>query len=91
MAYQIEKNVPLKTYGGYEGITKYPCRQMEEGDSFLVPFDADGPQATFKRVSCSIQRFQTILHRRFPMRTTPEGVRVWCGEKIKCPVKAVRA
>ena len=69
--YVIEKNVPLvqKNRGGRK--EKYPFRQMEVGDSFVVR----GGIVSSMRVTL---RFAGLRHgRTFKTRAVEGGVRVW--------------
>ena len=69
--YVIEKNVPLVQKNGAGRKPKYPLRQMEVGDSFVVP----GGNVKSMR---SAMRFAELRHgRKFKAQQQEGGVRVW--------------
>lgn len=65
---KIDKNVPLPAHH----LQIYPWREMEVGDSFLVPTDT---KSASLRVIAS--RNGRELGRTFSVRKTPEGFRCW--------------
>ena len=69
--YVIEKNVPFVQKKGPGRKPKYPLRQMEVGDSFLVP----GGNLRTMRTMARIVGLQ--LGRKFKAQEQEGGVRVW--------------
>ncbi len=67
----IEKNVPLPDGQGSDTRSKYPTADMEVGDSFAIV-------ATYQR-AYSIMRNANKLRapKKFTMRRTEEGYRIW--------------
>lgn len=68
--FKIDKNVPMPKGVRGPGKTKYPWREMEVGDSFLLPASL----ASRGIVGASNNRYAP---RRFAIRKTPEGYRIW--------------
>lgn len=64
---RIDKNIPIPRSRG-----KYPFREMEVGDSFLCP---KGSEKTI--YSAAGQATTRIKGRRFIVRKTEDGFRVW--------------
>jgi len=69
--FTIEKNIPLPARARSE---HYPLKDMEVGDSFLVPSNDKAKTAASVR-SCS-QRHRAS-GANFSVRMVAEGVRVW--------------
>jgi hypothetical protein len=75
-AYKIEKGVPVVRYGRVRGF-KYPFRDMDVGDSFLVPFGED-ESLTRSRLSSAIAGFNVRnAPKRFTSSKQSDGFRVW--------------
>lgn len=72
--FEIEKDVPVKAR------LIYPFKQMEEGDSFFVPFNDKDPEKLRQSVASSIYRTQRLHNGKFTMKTdrAEGGIRVWC-------------
>jgi hypothetical protein len=74
--YEINKGIEIP-----EMITKskYPLREMEVGDSFLIPKeDFNGKEA--RKIACSVMgcaRQKRMKERKFSSRCLEEGVRIW--------------
>ena len=73
---QIDKNIPIPPAGHSGKRSFYPFRELEIGDSFLVPYNSEKPYATQTRLTT-----RAAYHERYGFkyttRRTPEGVRVW--------------
>lgn len=65
--YEIEKKIPVPG----SPLSIYPFKQMEVGDSFLVPGN--------NRTAVSVAMTRTALGttKKFTSRKTAEGIRVW--------------
>lgn len=75
--FQIEKNVPLPPRGGPGRPYIYPFRDMEVGDSFLVPCGDNerDREKTHRRLTGA---WKAVQGRKFTARRiVGEGVRVW--------------
>lgn len=72
MAIKIEKNIPLPTRAAYKPRgEKYPeLRQLEVGDSFVVPISVAALSTHARRVAKDTKR-------KFVVRPEGEGSRVW--------------
>lgn len=72
MAYEVDKAVPLPTNASGGRPHKYPFREMEVGDSFLVePLDGD-------KLRNYASQFSRAKGARFVTRKQPDGsVRCW--------------
>lgn len=68
--FKIEKGVPVPPSRGGRR-TVYPWRDMEVGDSALIP---GGDQA---RIGASVRTFGLSAGRKFVTRKVEGGVRVW--------------
>ncbi len=80
--FEIEKGVPIPAArpagkGGRD--SKYPFRELETGDSFVVPINGDAAEARRLRVNLMTRcnKYGKSMGRRFTTRLVPEGVRVW--------------
>lgn len=80
--FKIEKDIPIPAMTRPGATPKYPFRQMEVGDSFSVPADADGFYTN--RNGYRAHRVQTCMGHyrkdglRFCSRMPPDGsCRVW--------------
>lgn len=81
--FQVEKDVPIPE--GRQGReSKYPFREMEVGDSFLVAPEVDellGEQEDFAkvrgRVSNVAYKYGKEHDKKFTVRQVEEGIRVW--------------
>ena len=69
--FKIDKNVPMPKGVRGPGKTKYPWREMEIGDSFLLPAECKYPD----QFAGSPNKHMAPL--RFAVRKTPEGYRLW--------------
>ncbi len=70
MTYRVDKGMPISPCGGRP--PRYPYREMEVGDSFLIPNSDLVPSAT--------QSAHTHARRvgiKVTVRTVADGVRVW--------------
>lgn len=56
---------------------KWPWRQLEIGESFLMPFDHRPPMTLQQRASAQCVMTGVRLGKKFSTRMTDEGVRVW--------------
>ena len=71
MAIKIEKNVPLPVRNNKPRAEKYPeLRQIEVGDSFVVPITAPAMSNHTRRVAKEMKR-------KFVVRPEGKGSRVW--------------
>ena len=68
--YKVEKNVPMPTYSGKKGVSKYPFKEMEVGDSF----EFKGSKPT---IDAAVNRFSKILDYKFTVRKVENGFRIW--------------
>jgi hypothetical protein len=67
----IDKNVPFnRTEKTGSGVKKYPFKEMEVGDSFLI---TDPDLAASIRVQASVR---SKLGKKFTCRSGPDGIRV---------------
>jgi hypothetical protein len=75
----IEDSVPLPASWNNGRPEKYPWRSLEMGQSFLVPYDTGKTKAEMaKKISNRAFDAQKRLGgRKFSVRSTDEGVRVW--------------
>jgi hypothetical protein len=70
--FEIEKDIPLV---GRNKSRKFPLGQMEIGDSFVIPCEADEDIHRARQVaSCANQRYKD---KKFASRTVDGGIRVW--------------
>lgn len=67
--FKIEKNVPRPHYNAHG---KYPFKDMEVGDSFLI-----NDNTKYQAVGNAASVFGKIHKRKFSIRKTPEGHRCW--------------
>ena len=75
--YEIDKGVeipPPNTTNGSRRI--YPFREMEIGDSFLVPVDGD-KKLQQARIGSAASYYGKRNNKRFVTRTVDGGARVW--------------
>jgi len=80
--YPIEHGIPLPDPVKTErkiGVTHYPWREMEVGDSFLVPYDGEPGTAVQNRVNATATHYRKryAITQRHTTRQTPDGVRCW--------------
>lgn len=68
---KIEKGVPIIGRRGGYGGGKYPFKNLEIGDSFLVP------NKTTNAFGASVTYWGRVLNRKFISRKVEGGVRVW--------------
>lgn len=68
---KIEKGVPVPPRRTRKGISKYPFRQMEVGDSFLMP------DYTVVRAWGILGPYAKRLGQKYTVRTVEGGARVW--------------
>lgn len=68
--YAVDKNIPIPADRRGKGRAKYPWRDMQVGDSFLVPKAINAISGT---TSCAAKR----LGFRFTLRTVEGGTRIW--------------
>lgn len=74
MAEPIETGIPIPPPGNGGGRTpRYPLRELEVGDSFLVT----DPSVTQRRLGSRLANFGKETGRKFTQRRTPDGIRVW--------------
>lgn len=77
--YKVERNVPLPDpmlLGG-GAPRKYPWLEMEVGDSFFVPCDAESIGRISVRLRSAAAKNLTLNGRKFAGRRFADGVRVW--------------
>ena len=84
-SFAIEKDVPLPPRVG-SVARRYPFRQMDVGDSFLIPSGTKskrGKPMVLAGVASTASRFAREMSEetggtvRFACREVPEGIRVW--------------
>lgn len=73
---KIDKSVPLEANQS-SSAGKYPLREMEVGDSFLLPLVDGSVAVTRSRVSGRAAQVGKDLGRKFVTRVVEGGVRVW--------------
>lgn len=66
--FEVEKGIPAPETRGKEA--KYPWKEMEVGDSFLIT----EPPKYIRNMASQAGRVNGL---KFSVRTLPEGVRVW--------------
>lgn len=71
MMFPIEDGIPMPQ------IWKYPWSELERGQSFLVPCPADETERKMNSLTSSRNHAQKKLGRRFALRRTNHGIRVW--------------
>ncbi|WP_066556914.1 hypothetical protein [Croceicoccus bisphenolivorans] len=74
--FEIEKGVPLPEKGNVRTGVANALRQMEVGDSFVIPTEATNKN----RLSSAFSRFYMTkcgAGKRFSQRKTPDGFRIW--------------
>lgn len=72
--YEIEKNVPIPAaaVGPKKGRSKYPCYEMEVGDSFFAPGMSKCLAGT------TVFRFNKVIPgKKFASRAENNGFRIW--------------
>lgn len=70
--FKIEKGIPItRPLNGPGSGSKYPFKELEIGDSFLVP------NKTTNAFAASVSYWGRRLKRKFTSRATEGGVRVW--------------
>ena len=73
MTFVLETNIPVPGRKGGRTGSKYPFAVMDVGQSFLV-----GSDVKASTVRSAVGAFiKTNKDRKFVVRETPEGVRVW--------------
>jgi hypothetical protein len=72
--YTIDKGVELPTLVPGKS-SKYPFKDMEIGDSFLVPHGGD--DTAKHKIYSSASNTGRRMQRKFTIRRLPEGFRVW--------------
>ena len=78
--YKLDRNKPIPTIQRSHKSWRYPLDEMEEGDSFLVPWLDDKPDTVVRRMRGAIdsakKRHPTW---KFTVRLSHEekGVRIW--------------
>ena len=78
--YKIEKGIPLAPKTQLRR-SRYPFSQMEVGDSFFVPVEADVELGLLHhRVHSCASYMGKRLGRKFTTRSNETGVRVWRTE-----------
>ena len=83
MSITIEKGVPIPAHAGVGGLTKWPLREMEVGDSFAAPVPEGATVAKFQAnlATCiaSYTRSQHGRGKQFVTRRAEDHshVRVW--------------
>ena len=79
--FKIEKGIPLAPKRRPSKSTKYPWAEMEVGDSFFVPAEANVTRrALSDRVQRSAAYAKKTLGRKFKLRSDETGVRIWRTE-----------
>lgn len=76
---QIDSGIPIPPRATGEGRTpKYPFRQMEVGDSFLVPYMDGRPRGhTARRMAAATKSAVKRTGWKFTARQLSDGLRVW--------------
>lgn len=74
--YEIDKGVEIPAPHGVATRRVYPFREMEIGDSFLVPGDGDKRQLQ-ARIGSAASYYGKRNNKRFVTRSVEGGVRVW--------------
>jgi len=74
MSITVDKGVPIPNFRTAPRKSKYPWRDLEVGDSFLVP------DTTSERFGPQAREAGLRLGRKFTVRKVEEGVRVWRTE-----------
>lgn len=73
--YNIEKGFPIPD--PRRSWTKYKFREMEIGDSFLVPCSRFDLAKTMNSLTSCRAHWQRKLGWKFLMRTRLNGIRIW--------------
>ena len=74
----IESGVEMPQKHAKVGLRKYPFRDLEVGDSFLVGVpEGKTPRAVQTAVAASWHRYSKTSGRKFSSRVMKEGVRCW--------------
>lgn len=79
MSFVIESGVPMVGTRRGRKATNFPFRDMEIGDSFVIPCDSQDPKAVanWRRKLLNAKRG---LEAVFATAIVPEGLRVWRTE-----------
>lgn len=77
--FKVEKGVPIPGfYNGRALSSVFPLVEMEIGDSFLIPKDAELPSKVLRsRVLSNASTLRRTKGWQFTTRVVDEGVRVW--------------
>lgn len=72
----IEKAIPVPGHqcGRKRGVSKYPVRKLEVGESFLIPKN-EGSRVTVIAIASRLKK--EFPGRNYTTRKTPEGYRTW--------------
>jgi hypothetical protein len=74
--FQIEKHIPVPEFQGYR--TKYRFKELEIGESFLVPYeDGDEHALAANRVQSAARAAAKSTGWKFTTRKLNTGIRVW--------------
>jgi hypothetical protein len=77
----IERDIPIPPpaagRGGWKHRRRYPWRQLQTGESFLVPLHGDDPYRLLRSLRTSAGELKGVDDRQFAMRIVEGGVRVW--------------
>ena len=80
MKIKVEKGLPIPKSGSGGHNAKYPWDSMEIGDSFLVPYRPNVPNAhTQTNLLCCANGHakKNNLPNKYRTRCCPDGVRIW--------------
>lgn len=71
MAFKLEKNIPIKS----AKYTSFPFKEMEIGDSFLVPIDFCKRQTIHNHLT-AFNRENNVFY-KLSIKKEKDGFRVW--------------
>lgn len=72
--FAIEKSIPIPVRSR---DSRYPFKEMDVGDSFMVEFEATPPIIVTRRVRSAVSSYQKKSLAKFTVRTFDDGLRVW--------------
>lgn len=72
--FEIERGVPVPKRNQSRRESKYPCAEMEIGDSFFIPAGQVKAPAAYAVAVSANKRFP---ERKFVPRTVEGGMRIW--------------
>lgn len=74
-AYKVESGIPMPSRKAHNA--KFPFKEMQVGDSFLVPFDGEDEGTVRSRIASNCTHQKRRIGRQYATRKVDGGIRVW--------------